>query len=53
VALKWSDLDNALELLKEILNRYSAAYDGEVFHIEPLSVDGLNYLLDHLHQANV
>jgi hypothetical protein len=43
--------DNALELLKEILNRYSAAYDGEVFHIEPLNVNDLNYLLDRLHRA--
>jgi hypothetical protein len=49
--LKGSDLDNALELLKEILNRYSAADDGEVFHIEPLNVNDLNYLLDRLHRA--
>jgi hypothetical protein len=49
--LKWSDLDNALELLKEILNRYSAAYDGEVFRIEPLNINDLNYLLDRLHHA--
>ena len=46
--LKWSDLDQAMELLKDILNRYSAAYDGEVFHIEPLNVTDLNYLLDCL-----
>jgi hypothetical protein len=46
--LKWSHLDQAMELLKDILNRYSAAYDGEVFHIEPLNVTDLNYLLDCL-----
>jgi hypothetical protein len=49
--LKWSDLENAMELLKDILNRYSAAYDGAVFHIDPLNVDDLNYLLDNLHAA--
>jgi Ribosomal protein L11 methyltransferase (PrmA) len=29
--LKWSDLDHAMELLKDTLNKYSAAYDSEVF----------------------
>ena len=49
--LKWSDLDQALELFKDILNRYSGAYDGLVFHMEPLNVNDLNYLLDVLHSA--
>jgi hypothetical protein len=49
--LKWSDLDNALELFKDILNRYSAGYDGTVFHIEPLNANDLNYLLDSLCRA--
>jgi hypothetical protein len=49
--LKWADLDQAIELFKDILNRYSGAYDGEVFHIEPLNANDLNYLLDCLHQA--
>ena len=40
-----------MELFKDILNRYSAAYDGEVFQIEPLNIDDLNYLLDRLHQT--
>src|SRR5260370_5716372 len=46
--LKWSDLDKAIELLKDTLNQYSGAYDGEVFHIEPLNANDLNYLLDCL-----
>jgi len=50
--LKWSDRDQALELFKDILNRYSGAYDGGVFHIEPLNVDDLNYMLDRLHSTN-
>ena len=49
--LTWSDLDKAMELFKDILNRYSAAYDGGLFHIEPLNIDDLNYLLDRLHDA--
>jgi HEPN superfamily AbiU2-like protein len=46
--LKWSDLGEAMELLKDILNRYSSAYDGVVFHIEPFNANDLNYLLDCL-----
>jgi AbiU2 len=49
--LKWSDLENAIELLKDNLNRYSAAYDGAVFHIDQLNINDLNYLLDKLHAA--
>ena len=49
--LKWCDLDEAMELLKNLLNRYSAAYDGGVFHVEPLNANDLNYLLDCLHKA--
>lgn len=49
--LKWSDLDQAMELFKKILNHYSEAYDGEVFHVEPLNADDLNYLLDCVHKA--
>jgi hypothetical protein len=49
--LKWSDLDQTIELLKDILNRYSAAYDGEVFHVEPLNANDLNYLLDCVRKA--
>jgi hypothetical protein len=49
--LKWSDLDKAMELFKDILNRYSAAYDGGVFHIEPLNVNDLNDLLDYVRRA--
>jgi AbiU2 len=49
--LKWSDLDQAMELFKKILNRYSAAYDGGVFHVEPPNANDLNYLLDCLHKA--
>jgi hypothetical protein len=49
--LKLFDLDATLELFKDILNRYSAAYDGGVFHIEPLNVNDLNHLLDRLRHA--
>jgi hypothetical protein len=47
--LNWSDLDRALEIIGDVLNRYSAAYDGEVSHLEPLNAGDLNYLLDRLH----
>jgi hypothetical protein len=49
--LTWSDLDKAMELFKDILNRYSAAYDGALFRIKPLNIEDLNYLLDRLHHT--
>ncbi len=49
--LNWPDLDRALEIVADVLNRYSAAYDGEVAHLEPLNAGDLNYLLDRLHKA--
>ena len=49
--LKWSDPDDAMELFKDILNRYSAAYNGEVFHLQPLNSADLNHLLDYLRRT--
>jgi hypothetical protein len=51
--LKWPDLEGAIEFLKEVLNRYSAAYNGQLSHVTPLNVDDLNYLLDKLRAAKV
>jgi AbiU2 len=50
--LTWSDLDNLVGLFKNILNRYSAAYDGQVFRLEPLDINDLNFLLERLRQAS-
>ena len=49
--VQWSDLDGAMELLDEIMNRYSGIYDGQLVHLEPLNISDLNYLLDRLRRA--
>ena len=46
-------LEGAIEFLKQVLNRYSAAYNGQLSHGTPLNVDDLNYLLDKLRAAKV
>lgn len=49
--LRWSDLEEALSLVKDILNRYSAAYDGNLYDLEPLNASDLDDLLEELHKA--
>jgi hypothetical protein len=48
--LDWPDLEQVLELGKEIFNTYSAAYDGIKDAIEPTNASDVDYLLDRLHQ---
>jgi hypothetical protein len=48
--IKWSDLAAVIEVMDEILNHYSAAYDGNVYHLEPLNICDIDHLLEILHQ---
>jgi hypothetical protein len=48
--LTWSDLDQVVQLGKDILNAYSADYDGNVHSIEPINASDVDYLLDQLHR---
>lgn len=47
--LKWSDLTQIVEALKDIINGYSGDYDGTLYVLEPINVTDVNYLLDRLH----
>lgn len=49
--LKWSDLDEVVNVMKDIINRYSAAYDGNLYALEPINVTDVDYLLDQLHRS--
>jgi hypothetical protein len=49
--ITWTDLENVLELGKEILHFYSSQYDEAVDHIEPLNVRDVDYILDRLHRS--
>jgi len=50
--IKWSDLDEVIDTMKDILNKYSAAYDGKVYSIEPMDISDIDYILDILYQHN-
>jgi len=49
--LEWTDLDQALTVMHEILQRYSAAYDGTLYALAPLNIDDIDRLLDKLYDA--
>ncbi len=51
--LRWSDLEEALSLLTGIVNRYSAAYDGNLYKLEPVNAGDLDDLLEELHRARI
>jgi hypothetical protein len=48
--LKWSDLTEVVEVMKDVINRYSAAYDGSLYALEPINVTDIDSLLDRLHR---
>ncbi len=49
--LKWSDLEEVIRVMKDIINRYSAAYDGKLYKLEPINATDVDYLLDRLHRS--
>jgi hypothetical protein len=48
--LKWSDLTEVVETMKDIINGYSADYDGSLYAVEPINVTDVGHLLDRLHR---
>lgn len=47
--LKRSDLTQLIEVMKDIINKYSADYDGSLYAIEPFNINDIEYLLNCLH----
>ncbi len=47
--LRQSDLTQVVEAMKNIINGYSADYDGNLYALEPINVTDVNYLLDRLY----
>jgi hypothetical protein len=47
----WGDLTKVIEVLREVINRYSAAYDGQLLSLTPTNINDLDYLLDRLHRG--
>jgi hypothetical protein len=49
--LKWSDLEEIVKTMAEIINNYSIAYDGSQHVLESLNVTDIGRLLNLLHNA--
>lgn len=45
----WGDLEKVTVVISDVINHYSAAYDGQLFKLEPENINDLDYLLDRLH----
>jgi len=51
--ISWRELEKILEILKEILNKYSAAYDGSTFHFPTGNINDIDCILDILYKKRV
>lgn len=51
--LIWNDLEETVALMKDALDRYSAAYDGNLFVLEPMNASDVDNLLEELHKARI
>ncbi len=49
--ITWGDFKKLLELLEEIVNRYSSSYDGQVSALKPININDVDLLLDRLHKS--
>jgi hypothetical protein len=47
--ITWGDLNKALELVWDIINTYSTAFDGKTYAGTPINADDVDHLLDGLH----
>jgi hypothetical protein len=46
----WGDLEGILGTIKEIVNSYSADYDGNLFQHKPVNINDIDIILDQLHE---
>jgi len=50
-APSWGDLGKVIEVISDVINRYSAAYDGQLFELKPDNINDLDFLLNRLHEC--
>lgn len=48
--LKWGDLAQIKELMSDILNTFSAAYDGKLYELEYMNINDVDHVLNGLHR---
>lgn len=49
--LIWDDFERVIQVLSDIINQYSTAYDGNVFVLTPANIDDLDDLLNRLRRS--
>lgn len=49
--LKYSDLQEIIEAMDDVINTYSATYDGQVFSMESMNIRDVNGILRRLQQS--
>ncbi len=50
--ITWEDLEKIKETMKDIINTYSAAYDGNVYDLQVVNSYDIDNVLDILHEYN-
>lgn len=48
--LTWGDFKQIVEVMDDIINRYSVAYDGEILCLTTTNINDIDHLLDVLHK---
>lgn len=46
----WRDMDLIMETISDLINRYSADYDGNVHDFKPININDVDDILDALHE---
>jgi hypothetical protein len=44
-------INKVVEIMKDIINQYSSAYDGNLYPVKPININELDYLLDFLNKG--
>lgn len=51
--IKWGDLSHVVHTMLDVLNTYSAAYDGNMYSLGPLNINDVDRILDLLHKSGM
>lgn len=51
--LQWNEFDEMVEILDDIMNYYSTAFDGNAYQFKPMNIEDIDGLLDILHKCRL
>jgi hypothetical protein len=49
--LVWGNLENIVAIMADLINKYSATYDGNLYTVVPDNITDIDQLLDRLHRT--